>query len=123
MLGSRRYQARVWRRWRVVHQDLMLVDAGRRPSRLCLTTTICHNLRSSFSLVSLQSFGDLPGQHLGSADTLLAGAAGEDAVSLSGGVLDCGSSQVEHARLQFVNQESASREARMLAKTGGMPTD
>ncbi|XP_071539724.1 uncharacterized protein [Panulirus ornatus] len=101
------YQARVWKRWRVVHQDLLLVDTGLRPSRLGLPTSFCHNLRSNFSPVSLQSIGVFPDQHSNSADTLLARTAGEELVSP--GKLNCDTS-LEELGLQLVGQKSASRE-------------
>ncbi|KAG7175424.1 hypothetical protein Hamer_G001512, partial [Homarus americanus] len=56
-----RYQARVWRRWRLIHQDLELVNTHRSPSYL--STTFYHNLRTSLSPISLQTFNILsPGQ-------------------------------------------------------------
>ncbi|XP_069961333.1 uncharacterized protein [Cherax quadricarinatus] len=51
------YHTKVWRRWRVVHQDLTLVDNHRRPSNHPGLNIILHNVRTSFSPINIDTFG------------------------------------------------------------------
>lgn len=66
------YHVREWRRWRITHQDLVLVEPSRRNSRQMSVTSLCHSVQvTPVNLVSVGVSRPQNSQRTSSMDSLL----------------------------------------------------
>ncbi|XP_037788042.1 uncharacterized protein LOC119583566 isoform X2 [Penaeus monodon] len=66
------YHVREWRRWRVTHQDLVLLEPSRRNSRQMSITSLCHSVQvTPVNLVSVGVSRPQNSQRTSSMDSLL----------------------------------------------------
>ncbi|XP_047483555.1 uncharacterized protein LOC125035302 isoform X2 [Penaeus chinensis] len=66
------YHVREWRRWRITHQDLVLVEPCRRNSRQMSVTSLCHSVQvTPVNLVSVGVSRPQNSQRTSSMDSLL----------------------------------------------------